>query len=71
MKGYNGEEHIEFDTVLSELETGEDIECADVRQIVSESNYDILRYYRDEYKDLLAEVRRLTWESLESRMERR
>ena len=39
-----------FDDVLSEIEVGVDI---------SEGNYDILRYYRDEYKDLLAEVKRL------------
>ena len=43
-------EQIEFDYVLMEIEVGVDI---------SESNYDILRYYRDEYKDLLAEVERL------------
>ena len=41
---------IEFDDVLKEIEVGVDI---------SEGNYDILRYYRDEYKDLLAEVKRL------------
>jgi len=41
---------IEFDDVLREIEVGVD---------VSEGNYDILRYYRDEYKDLLAEVKRL------------
>ncbi len=40
----------EFDDVLREIEVGVDI---------SEGNYDILRYYRDEYKDLLAEVKRL------------
>ena len=44
------EEEIEFDDVLREIEVGVDI---------SEGNYDILRYYRDEYKDLLAEVKRL------------
>ena len=44
------EEQIEFDDVLREIEVGVDI---------SEGNYDILRYYRDEYKDLLAEVKRL------------
>ena len=44
------EEQIEFDYVLTEIEVGVDI---------SEGNYDILRYYRDEYKDLLAEVKRL------------
>ena len=44
------EEQIEFDDVLKEIEVGVDI---------SEGNYDILRYYRDEYKDLLAEVERL------------
>lgn len=44
------EEQIEFDDVLREIEVGVDI---------SEGNYDILRYYRDEYKDLLAEVERL------------
>ena len=44
------EEQIEFDDVLKEIEVGVDI---------SEGNYDILRYYRDEYKDLLAEVKRL------------
>jgi len=44
------EEQIEFDDVLNEIEVGVDI---------SEGNYDILRYYRDEYKDLLAEVKRL------------
>jgi hypothetical protein len=41
---------IEFDDVLREIEVGWDI---------SEGNYDILRYYRDEYKDLLIEVERL------------
>ena len=41
---------IEFDDVLREIEVGVDI---------SEGNYDILRYYRDEYKDLLIEVERL------------
>ena len=41
---------IEFDDVLREIEVGVDI---------SEGNYDILRYYRDEYKDLLEEVKRL------------
>ena len=46
----NTEEQIEFDDVLREIEVGVDI---------SEGNYDILRYYRDEYKDLLAEVKRL------------
>ena len=45
---YEGQ--IEFDDVLSEIEVGWDI---------SEGNYDILRYYRDEYKDLLTEVKRL------------
>ena len=40
----------EFDDVLREIEVGVDI---------SEGNYDILRYYRDEYKDLLAEVKRM------------
>ena len=40
----------EFDDVLREMEVGWDI---------TEGNYDILRYYRDEYKDLLAEVKRL------------
>ena len=45
---YEGQ--IEFDYVLKEIEVGVDI---------SEGNYDILRYYRDEYKDLLAEVQRL------------
>lgn len=45
---YEGQ--IEFDDVLREIEVGWDI---------SEGNYDILRYYRDEYKDLLAEVKRL------------
>tara|TARA_X000001382_G_C3071180_1_gene147517 strand:+ start:353 stop:577 length:225 start_codon:yes stop_codon:yes gene_type:complete len=45
---YEGQ--IEFDYVLKEIEVGVDI---------SEGNYDILRYYRDEYKDLLAEVKRL------------
>lgn len=45
---YEGQ--IEFDYVLKEIEVGVDI---------SEGNYDILRYYRDEYKDLLAEVLRL------------
>ena len=45
---YEGQ--IEFDDVLREIEVGVDI---------SEGNYDILRYYRDEYKDLLAEVKRL------------
>ena len=45
---YEGQ--IEFDDVLKEIEVGVDI---------SEGNYDILRYYRDEYKDLLAEVKRL------------
>ena len=44
------EEQIEFDDVLKEIEVGRDI---------TEGNYDILRYYRDEYKDLLAEVERL------------
>ena len=42
------EEQIEFDDVLREMEVGWDI---------TEGNYDILRYYRDEYKDLLAEVK--------------
>jgi len=50
------EGQIEFDDVLREIEVGVDI---------SEGNYDILRYYRDEYKDLLAEVKRLR-EKLES-----
>ena len=45
---YEGQ--IEFDDVLREIEVGVDI---------SEGNYDILRYYRDEYKDLLAEIKRL------------
>jgi len=45
---YEGQ--IEFDDVLREIEVGVDM---------SEGNYDILRYYRDEYKDLLAEVKRL------------
>ena len=49
---YEGQ--IEFDDVLREIEVGVDI---------SEGNYDILRYYRDEYKDLLAEVKRLREES--------
>tara|TARA_Y100000593_G_scaffold39040_1_gene75489 strand:- start:801 stop:1061 length:261 start_codon:yes stop_codon:yes gene_type:complete len=44
------EEQIEFDDVLKEIEVGVDI---------SEGNYDILRYYRDEYKDLLSEVEQL------------
>jgi len=44
------EEQIEFDDVLKEIEVGVDI---------SEGNYDILRYYRDEYKDLHTEVKRL------------
>tara|TARA_R100000700_G_scaffold5605_1_gene8966 strand:- start:189 stop:485 length:297 start_codon:yes stop_codon:yes gene_type:complete len=44
------EEQIEFDDVLREMEVGWDI---------TEGNYDILRYYRDEYKDLLAEVKQL------------
>jgi hypothetical protein len=47
---YEGQ--IEFDDVLREIEVGVDI---------SEGNYDILRYYRDEYKDLLAEVKRLRY----------
>jgi len=50
----NTEEQIEFDDVLREIEVGVDI---------SEGNYDILRYYRDEYKDLLAEVKRLREEN--------
>jgi len=45
---YEGQ--IEFDDVLKEIEVGVDI---------SEGNYDILRYYRDEYKDLLTELKRL------------
>ena len=44
------EEQIEFDDVLKGIEVGVDI---------SEGNYDILRYYRDEYKDLLSEVEQL------------
>jgi len=57
---YEGQ--IEFDYVLKEIEVGVDI---------SEGNYDILRYYRDEYKDLLAEVQRLRERvaTLESLME--
>tara|TARA_B100001094_G_scaffold332744_1_gene406184 strand:+ start:3387 stop:3644 length:258 start_codon:yes stop_codon:yes gene_type:complete len=45
---------IEFDDVLREIVVGWDI---------SEGNYDILRYYRDEYKDLLIEVERLREEN--------
>jgi hypothetical protein len=45
---YEGQ--IEFDDILREIVRGVDI---------SEGNYDILRYYRDEYKDLLAEVKKL------------
>jgi len=51
------EEQIEFDDVLKGIEVGVDI---------SEGDYDILRYYRDEYKyyrdeykDLHTEVKRL------------
>ena len=44
------EEQIEFDDVLKGIEVGVDI---------SEGDYDILRYYRDEYKDLLSEVEQL------------
>ena len=40
----------QFDDVLREIEVGVDI---------SEGNYDILKHYRDEYQDLLAEVKRL------------
>ena len=45
---YEGQ--IEFDYVLKESEVG---------VIISEGNDDRLRYYRDEYKDLFAEVKRL------------
>ena len=44
------EKQIEFDDVLREIEVGVDM---------SEGNYDILRYYREEYKDLLSEYKDL------------
>ena len=57
------EEQIEFDDVLKGIEVGVDI---------SEGDYDILRYYRDEYKyyrdeykDLHTEVKRLRGENKE------
>ena len=53
---YEGQ--IEFDYVLKEIEVGVDI---------SEGNYDILRYYRDEYKDLLTEIKRLRKELKEAK----
>ena len=57
----NYEGQIEFDDVLKEIEVGVDI---------SEGNYDILRYYRDEYKDLLAEVKRVREELSKVKQER-